>query len=69
LLIPNYLIPDATKCLTLQDSNATLTSKFPARQIPVYSASDSLGFFAKEQQQMLSKQSTWLDWASFSSCT
>ena len=62
----NYLVPDVTKRLTLQDSKATLTSKFPAWQIPVDSAADSLGFFAKQHQQMLSKQSTWQDWANFS---
>jgi len=62
----NYLVPDATKRLTLQDSKATLTSKFSAWQIPVDSAADSLGFFAKQHQQMLSKQSTWQDWANLS---
>ncbi|PZO35940.1 MAG: hypothetical protein DCF19_22760 [Pseudanabaena frigida] len=62
----NYLVPDATKRLTLQDSKATLTSKFPAWQIPVDSAADSLGFFAKQHQQMLSKQNTWQDWANLS---
>ncbi|OYQ64209.1 hypothetical protein B9G53_12905 [Pseudanabaena sp. SR411] len=62
----NYLVPDATKRLTLQDSKATLTSKFPAWQIPVDSAADSLGFFAKQHQQMLVKQSTWQDWANLS---
>lgn len=62
----NYLVPDATKRLTLQDSKATLTSKFPAWQIPVDSAADSLGFFAKQHQQMLSKQSTWQYWANLS---
>jgi hypothetical protein len=63
----NYLVPDETKRWTLQDSKATLTSKFPAWQIPVDSAADSLGFFAKQHQQMLSKQNTWQDWASLSS--
>jgi hypothetical protein len=62
----NYLVPDATKRLTLQDSKATLTSKFPAWQIPVDSAADSLGFFAKQHQQVLSKQNTWQDWANLS---
>ena len=61
MLIPNYLIPDGTKRLTLQDSKATLTSKFHDWQIPVDSAADSLGFFAKQHQQMLSKQNTWQD--------
>jgi hypothetical protein len=59
---PNYLVPDATKCLTLQDSKATLTSKFPAWQTPVDSDAYSLGFFAKQHQQMLAKQSTWQNW-------
>ena len=43
----NYLVPDATKRLTLQDSKATLTSKFPAWQIPVDSDAYSLVFFCK----------------------
>ena len=64
--IRNYLVPDVTKRLTLQDSKATLTSKFPAWQIPVDSAADSLRFFAKQHQQMLSKQNTWQDWANLS---
>ncbi|MFN8746601.1 MAG: DUF2357 domain-containing protein [Pseudanabaena sp.] len=62
----NYLVPDATKRWTLQDSKAPLTNKFPAWQIPVDSAADSLGFFAKQYQQMLSKQNTWQDWANLS---
>jgi len=62
----NYLVPDATKRWTLQDSKAGLTGKFLAWQIPVDSAADSLGFFAKQHQQMLSKQSTWQDWANLS---
>jgi hypothetical protein len=62
----NYLVPDATKRLILQDSKATLDSKFPAWQIPVDSAADSLRFFAKQNQQMLAKQSTWQDWANLS---
>ncbi|MEA5476736.1 DUF2357 domain-containing protein [Pseudanabaena galeata UHCC 0370] len=62
----NYLVPDATKRWTLQDSKAPLTNKFSAWQIPVDSAADSLGFFAKQHQQMLSKQNTWQDWANLS---
>jgi hypothetical protein len=62
----NYLVPDATKRWTLQDSKAGLTGKFLAWQITVDSAADSLGFFAKQHQQMLSKQSTWQDWANLS---
>jgi len=65
----NYLVPDATKRWTLQDSQdskAGLTGKFFAWQIPVDNAADSLGFFAKQHQQMLSKQNTWQDWANLS---
>ena len=62
----NYLVPDATKRWTLQDSKVALSSKFPAWQIPVDSAADSLGFFAKQHQQMLAKQNTWQDWANLS---
>jgi len=62
----NYLVPDATKRWTLRDSKAPLTGKFSAWQIPVDSAADSLEFFAKQHQQMLSKQSTWQDWANLS---
>jgi hypothetical protein len=62
----NYLVPDGTKRWTLQDSKAGLTGKFLAWQIPVDSAADSLGFFAKQHQQMLSKQNTWQDWVNLS---
>jgi len=62
----NHLVPESTKRLTIRDSKLALTSKFPAWQIPVDSAADSLGFFVKQYQQMLLKQSTWQDLANLS---
>jgi hypothetical protein len=65
----NYLVPDATKRWTIDDSKSAksaLTDKFSAWQIPVDSAADSLGFFAKQYQKMLAKHNTWQDWANLS---
>ena len=59
-----YLFPDTAQRWTLRSTNGTLRCEkhFPLWQLPSDILAESLRFFERELQKLVSNSATWIDW-------